>query len=54
MIRRELSKRGIEGVKCVYSKEVPVKNDRVPASISFVPPVAGLVMAGEVIRNLIG
>lgn len=54
VIRRELSKRGIEGVKCVYSKEVPVKNDRVPASISFVPPVAGLVMAGEVIRNLIG
>ena len=41
--------------KCVYSQEEPVKTgDRTPASISFTPPVAGMLMAGEVIRNLLG
>lgn len=64
VMRTELKKRGISGVKVVYSKEIPAlpvitpeKDERgkiPPASISFVPPVAGLVMAGEVIKYLAG
>ena len=47
-------KNGIDSLKVVYSKEQPVKNEnRVPASISFVPSVAGLIIAGEVIKDLI-
>lgn len=54
VMRRELKKRGIEHVKVVYSTEEPHKTDGdVPASISFVPPVAGLIMASEVIKDLI-
>ena len=54
VMRKELKKRGIQSLKCVYSQEEPVKTgDRTPASISFTPPVAGLLMAGEVIRNLL-
>lgn len=53
VIRKELRDRGIEGVKVLFSKEEPVKTGRTPGSISFVPPVAGLLMAGEVIRDLI-
>ena len=63
VMRRELKKRGIEHVKVVYSKEIPVERDMpdsqktgeksVPASIAFVPSVAGLVLAGEVIKSLI-
>ena len=59
VMRRELKKRGIERLKVVYSKEKPndsgVNEDGkpTPASISFVPPVAGLLMAGEVIKDLI-
>jgi tRNA A37 threonylcarbamoyladenosine dehydratase len=54
VMRTELKKRGITGIKCVYSKEAPVKvsEGRVPASISFVPSAAGLIIAGEIIRNL--
>lgn len=58
-IRQELSKRKIKGVKVLYTKEEPVKNEiiedgkRVPASISTVPPVAGLLIANEVILDLI-
>lgn len=55
VMRKELKKRGIGSLKCVYSEEEPVKTgDRTPASISFTPPVAGMLMAGEVIRELIG
>ena len=55
VMRRELRNRGIEGVKVVYSPEKPVKTEADhPASIAFVPPVAGLLMAGQVIRDLIG
>lgn len=63
VMRRELKRRGIPSLKVLYSKEVPRKpgtteentGKRVtPASISFVPPVAGLLMAGEVIRDLTG
>ena len=54
VMRRELKKRGIDKVKVVYSKEEPKETiGSVPASISFVPPVAGLIIAGEVIKDLI-
>lgn len=57
VMRRELRKRGIEHLRVLYSQEIPAKpeNDpRVPASISFVPSVAGLMLAGEVIKELVG
>ena len=57
VMRKELNKRGIHHLKVVYSKEEPHRfdeeNKRVPASISFVPSVAGLILAGEVIRDLL-
>ena len=60
VMRRELKLRGITGVKTVYSKEQPLgetqQNERgkaVPASIAFVPSVMGLIIAGEVIKDLI-
>ena len=61
VVRRELKKRGVEHVKVVYSKEEPITSGNVdeqtgksiPASISFVPSVAGLIIAGEVIKDLI-
>lgn len=52
VMRRELKKRGISHVKVVYSKELPVTNSRPPGSIAFVPSVAGLIIAGEVIKDL--
>ena len=55
VMRTELKKRGVKKLKVVYSKETPIKQSgqRIPASISFVPPVAGLIIAGEVIKDLI-
>lgn len=54
VMRLELRKRGIHHVKVLYSKEEPVNvGSRTPASIAFVPSVAGLVIAGEVIKDLI-
>lgn len=55
VMRRELKNRGILHHKVVYSKEPPVNpsGSRTPASISFVPSAAGLVLAGAVIRDLI-
>ena len=63
VMRRELKKMGIEHLKVLYSKEPPAapilsaeeKDSRriVPGSMSFVPPVAGLLIAGEVVRELI-
>ena len=59
-VRVALRKRGINHLKVVYSKEEPVvknnvdeEENRVPASISFVPSVMGLIIAGEVIKDLI-
>ena len=52
IMRSELRKRGIDNLKVVYSREVPRKINP-PASISFVPPVAGLILAAEVIKDLI-
>ncbi len=55
VMRKELKSRGIRHLQVVYSREEPVRTkSRTPASISFTPPVAGYIMAGEVIRNLIG
>lgn len=66
VMRRELKKRGIGHVKVLYSKEKPVDTSgrdtgedkgarrSLPGSISFVPPVAGLLIAGEVVRDLTG
>ncbi len=55
VMRRELKKRGITDVKALYSKEEPVKQAKrdAPASISFVPSAAGLMIAGEVVKDLI-
>ena len=64
VMRKELKARGIEHLKVLYSKEIPLKpaddeNDLrstgrpTPGSVSFVPPVAGLLIAGEVIRDLL-
>lgn len=62
VMRRELKARDIHHLKVLYSKEPPLKpavpsqeetgKRAVPGSISFVPPVAGLLIAGEVIRDL--
>lgn len=66
VMRKELKNRGVAHLKVLYSKEKPVDvskniteeekgNKRsLPGSISFVPPVAGLIIAGEVIRDLVG
>ena len=58
VMRKELGKHGIKHLKVVYSKEEPKRfdenNKRTPASISFVPSVAGLMMAGEIVREIIG
>lgn len=54
VIRKELKERGIKDVKVLYSEEEPVNTgERAPASISFVPSAAGLIVAGEVIKDLI-
>lgn len=54
VMRKELKKRNIPHLKVVYSKEEPIAtNTRTPASISFVPSVAGLIIAGEVIKDII-
>ena len=67
VMRHELKKRGIKSLKVVYSKEAPIKpkidsetlnNDEIrkpiPGSTSFVPSVAGLIIAGTVINDLTG
>ena len=65
IMRRELRKRGIEHLKVVYSKEPPIEpaeaepdgthqKRQTPGSCAFVPSVAGLIMAGEIIRDLCG
>ncbi len=52
VMRRELKQRGISGVKCVYSEEEPKVKLETPGSISFVPSVMGLIIAGEVIKDI--
>ena len=55
VMRKELRARGIKKLKVVYSKEEPIKikDAKVPGSISFVPSVAGLILSGEVIKDII-
>lgn len=67
VMRRECKKRGIDSLKVVYSKEPPIrpledaspeessahpKRRSIPGSAAFVPSVAGLIIAGEVVRDL--
>lgn len=66
VMRRELKKRGVKALKVVYSKEEVAKpastdsntleakgNGYAPGSVAFVPSVAGLIIAGEVVRDLV-
>lgn len=67
VMRKELRSRGVKHLKCVYSKEAPHKASTAdiiaagfspdrktpPGSVSFVPSVAGLIIAGEVVKDLI-
>ncbi|MBO5262604.1 MAG: tRNA threonylcarbamoyladenosine dehydratase [Clostridia bacterium] len=61
VMRTELKKRGIKKLKVVYSEEKPISREidekergkRTPASIAFVPSVVGLIVASEVIKDLI-
>ncbi len=62
VMRRELKKRGVKELKVVYSEEEPISPEKkadceegkraVPGSVAFVPSVAGLLIAGEVVRDL--
>ena len=66
IMRKELGKRGIKHLKVVYSKEearkpvgweeeaAAIGKRQIPGSVSFVPGAAGLILAGEVIKDLIG
>lgn len=67
VMRYELKKRGVKKLKVVYSEEIPVKpeyedgyetkgtaNRPAPGSVSFVPSVVGLIIAGEVIKDIAG
>ncbi|WP_392485911.1 ThiF family adenylyltransferase [Haloimpatiens sp. FM7315] len=66
VMRKELKDRGVKRLKVLYSEEKPIElrleecgiensleNRRMPSSISFVPSCAGLIIAGEVIKDLI-
>ena len=61
VMRKELKKRGIKDLKVVWSREKPIKinvekdnvRKSVPGSVSFVPSVAGLILASEVIKDLV-
>ncbi len=68
VMRRELKKRGVQKLKVVYSEEAPLKPGEeetppeseertkrraTPGSVAFVPSVAGMIMAGEVVKDLI-
>ena len=63
VMRRELKKRGVKSLKVVYSKEEPITpltsdealpegRRQIPGSVAFVPSVAGLIIAGEVIKDI--
>ena len=65
VMRKELRRRGVEHVKVIYSEEIPAIREEgsetkgaqgrpAPGSTAFVPPVAGLMIAGEVVRHLAG
>ena len=61
VMRLELRRRGVKKLRVVYSEEPPVKVEKemvngkpVPGSVSFVPSVAGLILAGEAIKAIAG
>lgn len=64
VMRYELKKRGVRSLKVVYSREKPLtpldsaeespKGRAVPGSTAFVPPVVGLIIAGEVVKDITG
>ncbi|MCQ2554817.1 MAG: tRNA threonylcarbamoyladenosine dehydratase [Clostridia bacterium] len=54
VVRKALKEKGIKDVKVLYSLEEPKKSENVISSISFVPSVAGLLIAGEVIKDIAG
>lgn len=69
VMRQELKKRRVKKLKVVYSKETPLKplqpepgeipasgwtRRQIPASVAFVPSVSGLIIAGEIVKELIG
>lgn len=60
VMRRELKRRGVERLKVVYSTEPPAAlpcapgDKPTPGSVAFVPPVVGLIMAGEAVKDLAG
>lgn len=51
-IRLELRKRNIKHLKVIYSEENPIVKTTPPGSISYMPAIAGLMIAGEVIKDL--
>lgn len=67
VMRKELKQRGVKHLKVVYSEELPLKPQQtlheselegssrrsIPGSMAFVPSTAGLIIAGEVVRDLI-
>ena len=65
VMRRELKKRGVERLKVVYSEEIPIQPKEacvqpenrgrrsMPGSVAFAPSAAGLVIAGEVVKDLV-
>lgn len=53
VMRKELRERGIKSLKVLYSTEAPMIRETPPGSIAFVPSVAGLLIAGEVVRDLL-
>lgn len=60
VMRKELKVRGVKSLKVVYSTEQPLSVEKLSeakkqicGSVSFVPPVAGMIMAGEVIKNIV-
>ena len=57
ILRKELKNRNIKRLKVLYSKEIPLKpntnGERTLGSVSFVPSVAGLIIAGEVVKDII-
>lgn len=52
-IRKELRKTNIKKLKVVYSKEEPIKKLTPPGSVSFVPSVAGMIIASEVVKDIL-
>jgi len=64
IMRKECAKRGLKGIKVVYSQELPMEpvesvpipegstRRSIPGSLAFVPGVAGMIMAGEVVKEL--